>query len=250
MLDMACGKAQRPCGGRSVGIVCLKQLLNFLVRICKHAALYRLHYPNAASVLNDGLVALAGLYRNAVVIEIVELDLNKLELGVIGEDLVEQLGAVVIGEAEVLDKSLFLLLLYEIEAAVLVCTEKRVGVYVVQQIVIEIACAGLFKLLVEKTLGIALCLYADKRKLVGKQEGFTGMTLYQSLANYDLAGVFVIHICGVEIGETVLKEGVYHLAENLVIYRGGVVFVHKRQTHTAKSEFFHFANLPVLLCQS
>ena len=94
-----------------------------------------------------------------------------------------------------------------------------------KQIVIEVACAGLFKLLVEETLGIALGLYADKGKLIGKDKRFAGMTLYKAFANDGLAGVFVIHICGVKIGKSVLKEGIYHFAELFVIYRGGIVFV-------------------------
>ena len=61
-------------------------------------------------MLFGDLVALARLHAGAVPVEIVDLELDELKLGVLGQHAVEQVGPVVEGKADVFDKPLRLLL--------------------------------------------------------------------------------------------------------------------------------------------
>ena len=67
-------------------------------------------------MLCRNLIALAALDAETVPVEIVQLQLDILNLGMRGQKPVQQLGTVVVGEADVTDKALGLLLPDEVLA--------------------------------------------------------------------------------------------------------------------------------------
>ena len=67
-------------------------------------------------MLCRNLIALAALDAETVPVEIVQLQLDILNLGVRGQKLIQQLGTVVVGKADVTDQTLCLLFLNEVPA--------------------------------------------------------------------------------------------------------------------------------------
>ena len=86
----------QPKSGRGI-------FFEFLRQIHQRAALHRLHNDDGLAVLAADLIALPGLHGGILVIDIVELNLDDLDLGILGENLIQNLGLVVEGNAEMAD---------------------------------------------------------------------------------------------------------------------------------------------------
>ena len=69
------------------------------------------------------------------------------------------------------------------------------------------------------------------------------MTVHKDFLDRVFAVEVVIHPRGIEISEASLKEAVNHPFDLFRVNRGGVRRVKRRQTHKAKTEFFHIAFL-------
>lgn len=72
---------------------------SILRQLYQIAALYRLHNDHRLAKFPAHLIALPALYRGIVVIQIVELDLYHLDLGILRQDLLQHLRSVVEGNA-------------------------------------------------------------------------------------------------------------------------------------------------------
>ena len=98
----ACGKAD--------GIACvatalkgIEDCLGIVGEVDEASALNRLHYDHGLTVLAAALEAELGLNRGILIVEIIELYLHNLDLRVFGKDLIEDVGGIVEGDAEMLD---------------------------------------------------------------------------------------------------------------------------------------------------
>ena len=87
--------------GRTAAVQFIENGLCFFREIDEIAALDRLHDDDGLAVLHADLIALAALHRGVVVVQVVELDLHDLDLRILGQDLLEHLGAVVERNADV-----------------------------------------------------------------------------------------------------------------------------------------------------
>ena len=101
-------KTNSPGSYRSVGISSLEDILDLWSHGDQIAALDRLHDSNRLVVLAGNFIALAGLNIIAVPIGVVDLELHKLHLGMLGQDLVQDFGLVMEGEANMLGDASFL----------------------------------------------------------------------------------------------------------------------------------------------
>ena len=156
-----------------------------------------------------------------------------------GEDLVEQLGRVVEREPGVLHKPLLFLLEKPCEAVVFLIVRIASGLDAVQQVVVEIARAGLPELLVENLVAVLQRVEEGAVQFCSEREAVAGMAVDERLLGHTLAGEAVVHPRCVEIGEALFEEQVDHLLHLLHVHAGGAVGVELGQTHESEAEFFH-----------
>ena len=159
----------------------------------------------------------------ALPVQIVDLELDKFHLGVLGEDFIQQIGGVVEGEAGAADEALGLFLCQELKAVEALKFLIVGPVNAVEEVVVEIACAGLFQLLGEHLVPARLVVKEAGVQLIGQGEALPGVALHQG----GFGGVFTleaaVHPGSVKIGEAPLKKGVYHLLDLLQVDVGGIV---------------------------
>ena len=152
------------------------------------------------------------MYRGIVVIQIVELDLYHLDLGILRQDLLQHLRSVVEGNAHMAH----LPLLFQgkgrlISAAALKVLEdlRALGVH---QIVIEIFHAAGGKLALKQRTDVLLLLEIEIGQLVGQRIPVAGITAGQTFLQRQLALALQIAVGGVEIGEARFQKGIHHAA--------------------------------------
>ena len=179
------------------------------------------------------LPAAAALDAGVVQIGVVELDLHKFQLRVVGEDLVQHGGLVVEGHAHVAHLSLGFQLLHCLKSAAGREFFVIVGVQCVEQVVVEILHAAGVQLGLQKGADVRLGLETAVGQLVGQRVGAAGMPLHQRGADGGLAFAVQIGVGGVKIGEAPFQKQVHHLAELGVVHFA--VFQHG-QAHTAKAQ--------------
>ena len=231
-------KADSPAGRGSIGGIGLEHIVQFFGNLGQRAALDGLHDPDLLAVLDADVIVGLGLDEGIVPVGIVELQLDELHFGVLPEDLFQQDGIVVVGEADVLDQTLGLAGNNEVEAAVLGDVDVVAG-QIVEEVIVKVAGAGLFQLLGKNTGIVCGGLDRCDRHLVGQQEGLSGMALDQTFTDSHLAGVVVIHIGGIDIGEALFEEVVKHLLDLLEVDISLFAAGDEGQAHGAKTEFFH-----------
>ena len=236
-LLQAGGEPDGPGGQGGGGIIAAEEPGHLGGGIGQLAPLHRLHDHHLLAVAHRGLVAQAGLDAGALPVQIVELELDKLHLGVFGEHPVQHLGAVVEGKAQVADAALFLLPQQVGEGVQRQGGLVGLGVDVVQQVVVKIVHPAPLQLGAEDLLlvGGGLVLQGGQGHLVRQGEAVPGMAVHQGLPDYALAGALVIEPGGVKIGEPPLQEQVHHGLYLFQIHRLGVVWIEQGEPHTAKA---------------
>lgn len=196
------------------------------------AALHRLHHDHRLAELLAHLVDLPALHRQILVVGVVELDLHHLDLGILGEDLLQDGGLVVEGDAYVADEALLLqgeggligpaaLELGEVAAAL--------GVH---QIEVEVVHAAGGQLAAEEGLDIRLGLEIGVGELVGEEKAVPGIAAGQRLPDGQLALAADVAVGGVEIVEAGVQEGVHHLLGLPDVH----LFFDHGQAHHAEAE--------------
>ena len=213
--------------------------LGLVADLGQGAALDGLHDHHRHAVLLGHLIAEAGLDRGVLPVEVVDLQLDKVQARLGGEDLVQEGGAVMEGEAHLLDDALGLFLAQPGKAVELLDGGPGAGVDVVQQVVVEVIHPAVFQLLLEDAVPVLKGLEGGKRQLGGQGEAVPGVPGHQRLADGLLAGAAVVDIGGIEVGEALLEEAVHHRFKLGHIDAGDIARIGEGQTHTAKTEFFH-----------
>ena len=179
--------------------------------------------------------ALARFHDRIFPVKVVHLQLHKIHVGVIGEQLIQAGSVIVHGKAQVLDNALFLLLLGPFPQAEIVELRDTGAAQVVQQVEIEISAQAL-----QRSIQAGLCGFGGRlrpgKALRCKGERFAGVALYQRLAQRHLRFALVIHICRVEVGAARFHESIYHLLYVLDVDALLVFGVGQRQAHAAKAK--------------
>lgn len=203
-------------------------------QVDKAAALDRLHDQYRLVVLTANLIAFAALDGNVIVVQVVELDLHDLNLRVLGQDLVQHLGAVVERDAHMAHLALgFQLERRLVGAAVLemLVVGRPLGVHEVEVKVIDTA--GL-ELALEEGTDIRLRLEVALAQLIGQDVLFPIMAAGQALFQGQLAFALDVAVGCVKVVEPLRQKGIDHL---LGLFNVDVLPLH-RQAHTAEPEIF------------
>ena len=232
-------EADRPGGDGGVGIGVFEHPFGGLRQLCKRPALDGLHHHDGFMVLCRRLIHRAGLDPFALPVEVVELDLYKFHLRVLCQDLVQQLRRVVEGKARVLDEPLRLLVQQPVEAVKLLVLGVTARLDAVQEVVVEVARAGLLELLVEDAVAILEGVEEGAVELGRQGEALARVAVDNGGFGGLLTLEAVIHDGGVKVGEASADEEVHHLLELFDIDARVVVGVEKGQAHQAEAEFFH-----------
>jgi len=182
------------------------------------------------------LHAAARLHDRVVPVEVVHLQLHELHVRVSGEQLVEDLGAVVDGEPDVADLPSRLLLGDEIPHVELVELRGACATHVVEQVEVDVIDTQA----VERRLEIALrdlpAGHGPGEALGGNGIRIPRVTRGERLPERCLRCTIMVNICGVEIGAPALEEDIDHLLELLDVDALLVGGVEQRQTHAAEAE--------------
>ena len=226
-----CGKPER-VAGRTAAVQFIENVLCFLREIDEIAAFDRLHDDDGFAVLHTDLIALAALHRGVVVVQVVELDLHDLDLRILGQDLLEHLGAVVERNADVTHLALGL----ERECGLIRAARLEVRIVEralrVHQIEIKILHAAGGELLFQYGTNVCLGLKIVFGQLVRKNVALARIAARKTLAQRDLALLLVIAVGGVKIIESGVQKRIHHALGLL----GVDLAVLHRQTHKAKAE--------------
>ena len=94
---------------------------------------------------------------------------------------------------------------------------KRILIYVVQKIEIEVVHLTFFELLLKGLLGIVFLRYSVTRKFIGKIEALSGIIL-QYLSDNDFGHSVMIGNCCVIVVNSVLHGIVHHFRGEFLIY--------------------------------
>ena len=104
-------------------------------------------------------------------VQIVDLQLDIVHLGVLLQDLLQQLGAVVIGKAGLFHQPLLFQALNERKFVKLFCDGVVFGVEPVEQIAVEIVHAAALQLLLKIPPAVLLLFHLPRGQLGGDPEG-------------------------------------------------------------------------------
>ena len=178
------------------------------------------------------VVHLVALNAGAVPVLVVDLQLYGLDLGVLGEDAVEQLGTVVIGDAKVPRAPIGHKLLGGLKDALagvhlVVGRVHRVG----QQQVKVLNAAGV-ELILEHAADGRWVPERAVRELVHQEEAVTRVALDEALAQRHLALAAQVDVRGVKVVESRLEEAVKHLVAKLKV---GLTALHGK-SHCPKAK--------------
>ena len=182
-----------------------------LGKIHKIAALYGFHNDHGLSVLNADLITAAALYALILIIRVIELELHRLDFGILVEYHIEHLGRVVEGEADVPDKSLLTELERGFIRPALLEFNEVLRVLRVHQIEVEIIDPSCFELTFEEGADILLLFKIRAGKLIGQKEAVTWIACGKAFLYRKFRLAADIAVRGIEIIESVGKERVDHL---------------------------------------
>ena len=179
------------------------------------------------------LVAEATLISLVLIVDAVELKLNHVEKGILGEYHIENVGGVVEGHTDSLDPALALHFVCKLICACRLVFGIIISALRVHKIDIKVLNAAALELCLEEPGKILCRLEEGGRELVGQNVGLSRISRGEAIAQNELAVATDIVLRGVKIVETCRKICVKHrggaLAVNLAVGAGG-------QTHTSKAE--------------
>ena len=227
------GEADGVAGG-AAAVEVFQDGLGLLGQVHQVAALHRLHHQHRLIVLPADLIAPAALDGQIVIVHIVELDLHRLDLGVLGEDLLQELGPVVEGDAHMAHLALLLQLKGRLVGAALLVVGIAALALGMHQIEVEVIDAAGLQLAFEQGADIRLGLEEAAGKLVGQDVLVPGVAAGEAGLQRRLALALDVAVGGIKIIEARVQERIHHLLRFLQIH---LIAVHG-QAHAAESKIF------------
>lgn len=224
------GEPQRPGRVRRAGPGGVEQGFHLLRRVGQGPSLDRLHDDDLFAVAAGDLIVFPRGHLGVLPVGIVDLQLDDVHAGVLGQQTVQQGRGAVERKAVVADAARGLLLLDKVPQTPLGVVPGVGVLHGVEQVVVEIACAGAGQALLQLAVGGLDVLRDAGVQLGGKGIAFPRVALDQGFAGGLLAAV--VDIGGVKIGKTRRHKGVHHPAGLGNVDR----LPRLRQAHQAKAQ--------------
>ena len=209
------GKPHRPGSGRCLGVRFGQDLPDLGDGVGQRTALYRLHDDHRLIMLPGHLIAGPGCHTGAFPVGIVDLQLNKLGVRMLGQQLFQQLGTVVKREAPVLDMPLPLLFLYKVPNVILFIFPDVSFADGMEQIVIKIPCPRPLQAGVQLLPGLLHCGRHPGVELCGQGKLLPGIPVHQGGLCRLLRLAVVIDVGGIKVSKPGLHEQIHHLFDLL-----------------------------------
>ena len=184
------------------------------------------------------LVAAARPDGRTLPIDVADLQLHEVHLGVAREQLIEQFGRIVVGEAHTADAPLLALAKREVEAAEALGPFAESRRSAMHQVAVEPLHAAAPQLLVEDPLLLLRVLDEHRGQLVGQTIGLARIALHERAAQGLLARTVVVGPRRIEISEAPFECGRHHPGHLLPVDRRGITGLGQRQAHAAQPQFF------------
>ena len=178
------------------------------------------------------LITAQGLHLGVVIIQVVELKLHHFDLGILRQNPIQHLGAVVEGDAQMPDFSLRLQLQRRLIGPAALVFWKPLPALGVHQVEIKIVYPAGVQLLPEQGPDVLLLLKKIVGQLVGQNIALPWIPGGQAGLQCLLALPAKVAVGGVKIVEARRQKGIHHLRGLLDIHR----IAHHRQAHKAKTE--------------
>ena len=198
-----------------------------------------LHDHHRLAVLAGNLHIATRLHHGAFPIQIVHLQLDEVHLGMLVEQPIERLRAIVHTEAHVADLAGGLHLLRPFPQTEIIELLRTLAAHVVQQIIIHIVGAQALEGGIQAGLSGFGVGQRPGKALRGNGEAITRITLHQSLAQRHLGVPVMVDESGVEIRAAGIHEQVDHLLNLVDVDGGDVLGVDQRKAHAAEAELRH-----------
>ena len=145
---------------------------------------------------------LHGLDDRIIPVQVIELDLHKVDLGVAGQDPVEHFSSVVEGKTCIADAPQRLLLLQKVKTAHLLSVSRIGGIQTVEEVDIKIVHTAPLQLLLKNLLGSHPFLQMTAGQLVRDLKRFPGIALHHGLSQCRFTVSVQIDVGGVKIGKS------------------------------------------------
>ena len=229
----ACGKADGiGCiGAAAEGI---EHVFRFVGEVHKAAALDGFHDDDGLIILAADLIAEAGLDRGVVIVDVIELELNDLDLGICDEDFFEHRGLIVEGDTEVLDLTLFLEFEGGLVSAARLIFFEELLILRVHEVEVEVFDATASELGFEEGADVLVFFEEGGGELIREDVAFAGVTGGEAFLQRLFAFTADVIVCGIEIIEAVFEEGIDHFREFDIVDG----FAVHREAHAAEAEVF------------
>ena len=180
--SQAGGEPQRPGRVRRAGPGGVEQGFHLLRRVGQGPSLDRLHDDDLFAVAAGDLIVFPRGHLGVLPVGIVDLQLDDVHAGVLGQQAVQQGRGAVERKAVVADAARGLLLLDKVPQAPLGVVPGVGVLHGVEQVVVEIACAGAGQALLQLAVGILDVLRDTGVQLGGKGIAFPRVALDQGFA--------------------------------------------------------------------
>ena len=223
------GKPQGVAGGTAVG----EQFQGFLGQIHQGAAPDRLHDQDRLAVLLADLIAQSALDLGILIVQVVELQLDKLDLRPCGENLIQHLGGIVEGHAHMAQLPRGLAFQSDLIGMGIPVLFKPGGAHGVHQEEVEVFHAAFFQHQVDEGPDL-LFFFEAAGELVRQHIALPGIAVGQALLHRLLALALDVGVGGVEIVEARGQEGIHHLTGGFHVH----FFADHGQAHHAEAEVF------------
>lgn len=155
------------------------------------------------------------------------------------QNLIERLGAVVHGEADVTHEPVGLRLRHVVPHVVLVELDRARATQVVQQVVVDVVDPQPLKGGGQARLGLLLAGAGPGQALRGQGIGVARVAFHERLAQSRLRGAVVVDEGGVHIGAALGDELVHHGLQLLDVDGRHIIGISQGQAHGTEAELRH-----------
>ena len=180
--------------------------------------------------------AFARFHHGVFPVEVIHLQLDKIHIRMIGEQLVQRFGVVMHRETQVLDNAFGFLLRGPFPHSVLIEFRRARTAHVMQQVKVDVVGAQTLQRSIQARFRIFGGRLSPSQTLGGNGERIARIALNQRLAHGNFRFALMVHIGGIEIRAASLYKRVDHFLHMLDVDALLILGVSKRQTHAAKAK--------------